>query len=591
MNHEISNTNGNGSGTVIIDSPDHDAAAMARPAKTIATRRSFIGAIAAAAGAGAMLTMPNRAKAATSSTSSPLLVYLADYSPVGDGTTDDTTPVSNALSAAAGKTLVLEEGKTYIITQALTVSKNTTILGKGSSLKFVVSSSVRNLLLRDHVTITNLTVENSGSSPSGAGDYQCPIVIGDYSSGTGYSGITLRDIILKSNRSNGNGMLITGDSHDIVVDGVTMISATSLGRGILMHWGGAGTLETTGTKHPHNIQITNVVARDMTYAAADAAVIFISGGYNIEVSNVDAHNVYRGVSVFAGDNGDEYATAIQKGRSGYGIEFSNIVMRSVTHQGVKIAGKGSLAGDAQAWPVRMTNCSFVGISGSANGVTVQVCDGPVFVGCKFSHFDGHGVAAGKEPKRVKFIGCEVSHCGNNGFYCSIATGGVEDWSIIDTYIHDNNTHGNTNSAQSAGIYLGITERPIILGCRFGSTSGETQKYGICAGSSCVSPKLEDNHVYGVASGGVGYSIGSSTDYRINAHGGNNTAAPGITAFGGAPIFTIDDKGNRIFRASAAPSGTWVRGDRVYNTSPSSGGTVGWVCVAAPSTWQAFGTIA
>ena len=46
-------------------------------------------------------------------------------------------------------------------------------------------------------------------------------------------------------------------------------------------------------------------------------------------------------------------------------------------------------------------------------------------------------------------------------------------------------------------------------------------------------------------------------------------------------------------ASAAPTtGTWLRGDVIYSTTPAASGTVGWVCVTAgtPGTWKAFGTI-
>ena len=47
-------------------------------------------------------------------------------------------------------------------------------------------------------------------------------------------------------------------------------------------------------------------------------------------------------------------------------------------------------------------------------------------------------------------------------------------------------------------------------------------------------------------------------------------------------------------ASAAPvAGTYVVGDIVYNTAPTAGGTIGFVCVTAgtPGTWKTFGAIA
>ncbi|MCI0708304.1 MAG: glycoside hydrolase family 55 protein [Ignavibacteriae bacterium] len=52
-------------------------------------------------------------------------------------------------------------------------------------------------------------------------------------------------------------------------------------------------------------------------------------------------------------------------------------------------------------------------------------------------------------------------------------------------------------------------------------------------------------------------------------------------------------GVRIFYGTASPgSGTWTRGDVIYNTTPSAGGTIGWVCVTAgsPGTWKTFGAI-
>lgn len=50
---------------------------------------------------------------------------------------------------------------------------------------------------------------------------------------------------------------------------------------------------------------------------------------------------------------------------------------------------------------------------------------------------------------------------------------------------------------------------------------------------------------------------------------------------------------RDFYGTAAPgSGTYARGDRVWNTTPAAAGYVGWVCVTAgtPGTWKGFGAI-
>ena len=55
----------------------------------------------------------------------------------------------------------------------------------------------------------------------------------------------------------------------------------------------------------------------------------------------------------------------------------------------------------------------------------------------------------------------------------------------------------------------------------------------------------------------------------------------------------DGEGRRICYDATQPStGAWRRGDIVYNTMPTAGGKVGWVCVGSgsPGTWKPFGAI-
>ena len=50
---------------------------------------------------------------------------------------------------------------------------------------------------------------------------------------------------------------------------------------------------------------------------------------------------------------------------------------------------------------------------------------------------------------------------------------------------------------------------------------------------------------------------------------------------------------RLEGTAAPTSGTYTRKQIVWNTEPSPGGVIGWVCVASgsPGTWKAFGNIA
>lgn len=50
---------------------------------------------------------------------------------------------------------------------------------------------------------------------------------------------------------------------------------------------------------------------------------------------------------------------------------------------------------------------------------------------------------------------------------------------------------------------------------------------------------------------------------------------------------------KIMGTAPPTTGTWTRNTIVWNSAPSAGGVIGWVCVTAgtPGTWKSFGTIA
>lgn len=75
---------------------------------------------------------------------------------------------------------------------------------------------------------------------------------------------------------------------------------------------------------------------------------------------------------------------------------------------------------------------------------------------------------------------------------------------------------------------------------------------------------------------------------------NDSEGQTVTEYGGNIIsqdFKIGGK-RHGYAASIPTSGTWTRGDLVYNTAPAAGGYVGWTCTAdgTPGTWKGFGLI-
>lgn len=104
------------------------------------------------------------------------------------------------------------------------------------------------------------------------------------------------------------------------------------------------------------------------------------------------------------------------------------------------------------------------------------------------------------------------------------------------------------------------------------------------------------------SGGSTYSVRAEKalvvdnvlKYEFNT--GTYYAVPRNIVLNGAQSWkggtTVTPEGDIV--ATAAPaSGTWAHGDRVWNSTPSAGGTPGWVCTTAgtPGTWKAMANVA
>jgi len=113
-----------------------------------------------------------------------------------------------------------------------------------------------------------------------------------------------------------------------------------------------------------------------------------------------------------------------------------------------------------------------------------------------------------------------------------------------------------------------TENPFEIICSFVDTVGGATSVGITISASGVTDTT--NNVIEI------YEFEIST-------GRNIKSSP------------VSFKPNNIITfSSAAPTiGEWKRGDIIYNSSPSAGGTSGFVCVTSgtPGTWKTFGAIA
>ncbi len=86
------------------------------------------------------------------------------YGATGDGSTDDTTAIQSAITAASGKVLHFSQGN-YRITGALTLSSaNTRIVGNAATITQATNSTSIFVVTADAVSIEGLTLAETGTS-------------------------------------------------------------------------------------------------------------------------------------------------------------------------------------------------------------------------------------------------------------------------------------------------------------------------------------------------------------------------------------------------------------------------------------------
>lgn len=128
---------------------------------------------------------------------------VADYGATGDGTTDDTSAIAAAITAAPAYSTVYFPPGTYLITAALSIGKGLRLLGDAVIETFpetTIQQSTGNTnaitQTADHtLLIENLQVQNTGAAASGRGIYA-------------RGQLVLREV------------LVTGFYDDVYIDGV-----------------------------------------------------------------------------------------------------------------------------------------------------------------------------------------------------------------------------------------------------------------------------------------------------------------------------------------------------------------------------------
>lgn len=542
-------------------------------------------------------------------------VSVKDYGATGDGVADDTAEIQAAMNAAEGRPLVFEPGLTYKVTSTLTMSDGTHINLQGATLKFVVAGNTQDLLPGNNCVVENGTIENAGTVPSGSGESQAPISIGNFQTGAGKSNVTIRDLSIITNRPTGVCLNVFGGSHDVLLENLNFPASAYADTAIQLHWGGQASTDTI--EHPHNVTIRNITVGAM--AASTTGAIYLSSAYNVLVESCVITSPYRGVVVTPGDFGDDYSVAAQKGKIGNGINVRGVIVTGARYAGIAISGYTQYGLTDHASPTcDTTNGSAVlanvsdttrlhvgrtikvgalgtyqiqGISGTS--VTVDRAFGATSVGVTITEgswdhpvrvsgslFDCDGSATNIAACDVGSIrGARFDDCSFSGSYVDgVKTTG--DWThdcVWDTcQIFDNRNCGfvenrsgkaNRNKLINCAIYrcntAGNTDRTtgsgvymtsdggVVENCLIGQAANEKLFYGLSANTTATNTRWVNNRILGLDTALAGYAAFK------NGHGVSTTYTMRTLAVGNEVA-----SGLTYFAASGTPMLTQVNNNRV-----------------------------
>lgn len=259
--------------------------------------------------------------------------------------------------------------------------------------------------------------------------------------------------------------------------------------------------------------------------------------------------------------------------------------------------------------------------------------------CRSNTFHGYQLDVfGNNAARITVAGNVFSQNTNSGIYCNRGTHIVIDGNVIEGNLGSGiaivNSTGVTvsdniiDADSSAGICIttafpanvvsdlnitgnhctGASSHTIWLGAVDSASSLSTVlvsanivrggDYGILVTTGVTGAQISDitvasNVVEGTSLLGYWFENhtggGPINNLRVFGNGGNSGRYTNVLA----SVDTQNSSSGTFSRSSAVPTtGTWSQGDLIWNSLPSAGGAIGWVCVVAgtPGTWKPFGSI-
>jgi hypothetical protein len=494
-----------------------------------------------------------------------------EYTAITTAGTDDAASIQAAIasvSVAGGGYVCGVKGKKYrctvspIIKPGVLLRDITIIL----DLSGAASEGIK-LRTGSHMVRTKVRAYSSGAPGSQAGIHACVTVGALYSNGgtvaapsadESVSRWSIEDCDLWGNGAGKSVIQVNGGANAFRITGNYFPDNAYASIAIGLDWGYVGTLDTSSdagivagkvaflagtmyTTHPHNCTISRNKIGAMTYAASHG--IRLSGVYDVTVEDNElASSTYAGFYHTAGDAG---------------FEFAPVAVKPYRHKGIRVARMNVMAAN-NGWGY-FSDCYADNVASAVANVAYVNLLSPiqeidiVFEQCRTKGGGtGAAIAGFRMQNQIggRAIDCEATgheyggliETGSEDVYFIRGRyyGNVKDGIKIDhptvppknCRVLDVETYGN--GATYAGVHTGTCTRPVVRSCKLGRAAGETQTNGVRADAATVAADIQDNYSYGVAGGGVHYSIAGSTDYAVLDVFADNDNGAG-TAYGGVNI--------------------------------------------------------
>lgn len=455
----------------------------------------------------------------------------------------------------------------------LVVPIGTRVLAHGATVTCETTGLDRAISMRSYSIWDGGSVICDRQSGGASGNDHCCFLIGDYTNSPTRTNIAVRNVTVQVLNYAGIGILVTGDSHKILLENITHGDSATIDTVITCHWGHVvDGVPASGTKHPYNIVIRNVDVGELTTGSGEGCPVTVSACHNVLVENVRSKRARYGAEAVCGDAGYQY--------SGYTLKnFGSVVFRNITcerayNAGIRVVNIASGSVICQQEFV-FEACTLIGSNDGTgqSGIYFETARNCTFRNCVFEGFDKGTIFTGG-TENVEF---DRTLFANNRLGGLVVADTTSKNITANVCTFQNNGAG-LSGVSAAGVILSAGSLVTLRDCIFGDAVSElVQEVGVNVVAPFVGATIINCHVRATKAAGVlkGFYLGGTSDTGQLAMVGGNTAASGITLYanGGATVWKPGNFPNCIF----------VVGDANFSFTPNVTGNKLIVPASTPLT--------